>query len=81
MKTQDIKERCRKFKRAWGTWYAFDNVTGRRRGCCVREGGSRGDEKPELDSKQIVSSGTLFGVGSVKKMTIPDQKTGKEVAK
>jgi integrase len=28
MKTKDMKERYRKFKRAWGTWYAFDNVTG-----------------------------------------------------
>jgi integrase len=28
MKTQDMKERYRKFKRAWGTWYAFDNATG-----------------------------------------------------
>lgn len=28
MKVQDMKERYRKFKRAWGTWYAFDNLTG-----------------------------------------------------
>jgi integrase len=28
MKVQDMKERYRKFKRAWGTWYAFDNITG-----------------------------------------------------
>jgi integrase len=28
MKVQDMKERYRKFRRAWGTWYAFDNVTG-----------------------------------------------------
>jgi integrase len=28
MKTQDMKQRYRKFKRAWGTWYAFDNATG-----------------------------------------------------
>jgi len=28
MKTQDMTQRCRKFKRAWGMWYAFDNATG-----------------------------------------------------
>jgi integrase len=28
MKVQDMKERYRKFRRAWGTWYAFDNATG-----------------------------------------------------
>ena len=28
MKVQDMKQRYRKFKRAWGTWYAFDNATG-----------------------------------------------------
>jgi integrase len=28
MKEQDMKLRYRKFKRAWGMWYAFDNVTG-----------------------------------------------------
>jgi len=28
MKVQDMNQRYRKFKRTWGTWYAFDNVTG-----------------------------------------------------
>jgi len=28
MKAQDMTERYRKFKRSWGTWYAFDNTTG-----------------------------------------------------
>ena len=28
MKAQDMTQRYRKFKRAWGMWYAFDNVTG-----------------------------------------------------
>src|SRR5450432_3411396 len=28
MKVQDMTQRYRKFQRAWGTWYAFDNVTG-----------------------------------------------------
>jgi len=28
MKTQDMTQRYRKFKRAWGMWYAFDNATG-----------------------------------------------------
>jgi hypothetical protein len=28
MKAQDMTQRYRKFKRAWGTWYAFDNATG-----------------------------------------------------
>jgi hypothetical protein len=28
MKVQDMKQRYRKFKRAWGTWHAFDNATG-----------------------------------------------------
>jgi hypothetical protein len=28
MKAQDMTQRYRKFKRAWGTWHAFDNVTG-----------------------------------------------------
>jgi len=26
MKVQDMTQRYRKFKRAWGTWYAFDTV-------------------------------------------------------
>jgi len=29
MKAQDMTQRYRKFKRAWGTWYAFDNATGK----------------------------------------------------
>ena len=28
MKAQDMTQRDRKFKRSWGMWYAFDNVTG-----------------------------------------------------
>jgi hypothetical protein len=28
MKTQDMTQRYRKFKRAWGMWYAFDTATG-----------------------------------------------------
>jgi hypothetical protein len=28
MKVQDMTHRYRKFKRAWGMWYAFDNATG-----------------------------------------------------
>jgi integrase len=28
MKVQDMTQRYRKFKRSWGTWYAFDNATG-----------------------------------------------------
>src|ERR1035438_9799133 len=28
MKVQDMTQRYRKFKRAWGMWYAFDTVTG-----------------------------------------------------
>ena len=28
MKVQDMTQRYRKFQRAWGTWYAFDNATG-----------------------------------------------------
>jgi len=28
MKAQDMTQRYRKFKRAWGMWYAFDNATG-----------------------------------------------------
>jgi len=28
MKMQDMTQRYRKFKRAWGMWYAFDTVTG-----------------------------------------------------
>src|ERR1017187_4063067 len=28
MKVQDMTQRYRKFKRSWGMWYAFDNVTG-----------------------------------------------------
>lgn len=28
MKAQDMTQRYRKFKRSWGMWYAFDNVTG-----------------------------------------------------
>jgi integrase len=28
MKAQDMAQRYRKFKRAWGTWYVFDNATG-----------------------------------------------------
>jgi len=28
MKVQDMTQRYRKFKRAWGMWYAFDSVTG-----------------------------------------------------
>ena len=28
MKVQDMTQRYRKFKRAWGMWYAFDNATG-----------------------------------------------------
>jgi len=28
MKAQDMTQRYRKFKRAWGMWYAFDTVTG-----------------------------------------------------
>jgi hypothetical protein len=28
MKIQDMTQRYRKFKRAWGMWYAFDTVTG-----------------------------------------------------
>ena len=28
MKAQDMTQRYRKFKRSWGTWYAFDNATG-----------------------------------------------------
>jgi site-specific recombinase XerD len=28
MKAQDMTQRYRKFKRAWGMWYAFDNMTG-----------------------------------------------------
>jgi integrase len=28
MKTLDMTQRYRKFKRAWGMWYAFDNATG-----------------------------------------------------
>ena len=28
MKVQDMTQRYRKFRRAWGTWYAFDNATG-----------------------------------------------------
>jgi hypothetical protein len=28
MKTQDMIQRYRKFKRAWGMWYAFDTGTG-----------------------------------------------------
>jgi site-specific recombinase XerD len=28
MKVQDMTQRYRKFQRSWGTWYAFDNVTG-----------------------------------------------------
>ena len=27
MKAQDMTQRYRKFKRAWGMWCAFDNVT------------------------------------------------------
>jgi hypothetical protein len=28
MKMKDMTQRYRKFKRAWGMWYAFDTVTG-----------------------------------------------------
>jgi hypothetical protein len=28
MKTQDMTQRYRKFKRVWGMWYAFDTATG-----------------------------------------------------
>jgi hypothetical protein len=28
MKKQDMTQRYRKFKRVWGTYYAFDTVTG-----------------------------------------------------
>src|ERR1017187_1715268 len=28
MKAQDMTQRYRKFKRAWGMWYAFDTITG-----------------------------------------------------
>src|ERR1039458_9319491 len=28
MKAEDMTQRYRKFKRAWGMWYAFDNATG-----------------------------------------------------
>ena len=28
MKVQDMTQRYRKFQRAWGMWYAFDNATG-----------------------------------------------------
>ena len=28
MKTQDMTQRYRKFRRSWGMWYAFDTVTG-----------------------------------------------------
>jgi integrase len=28
MKAKDMTQRYRKFKRSWGTWYAFDNATG-----------------------------------------------------
>jgi hypothetical protein len=28
MKALDMTQRYRKFKRSWGTWYAFDNTTG-----------------------------------------------------
>jgi hypothetical protein len=28
MKVQDMAQRYRKFKRSWGTWYAFDNAIG-----------------------------------------------------
>jgi integrase len=28
MKMQDMKQRYRKFKRSWGVWFAFDNLTG-----------------------------------------------------
>jgi hypothetical protein len=28
MKMQDMTQRYRKFKRAWGMWYAFDTATG-----------------------------------------------------
>jgi hypothetical protein len=28
MKAQDMTQRYRKFKRAWGMWYAFDTATG-----------------------------------------------------
>jgi hypothetical protein len=29
MKVQDMTQRYRKFQRSWGTWYAFDNATGK----------------------------------------------------
>jgi hypothetical protein len=28
MKVLDMTQRYRKFKRAWGMWYAFDTATG-----------------------------------------------------
>jgi hypothetical protein len=37
MKMQDMKQRYRKFKRSWGVWYAFDNLTGNSESLKTRE--------------------------------------------